>query len=241
MQRERWHGTLELLVAAPTHFALVLLPVTIAMSTIGLYSMVATLVWGRFAFGIDVPLEHPLAFALALVATSSRSARSASCSRSRSSATGPRGRSGTCSSTRSGSSAASSSRSRSSPDWVRPISWAARADLGRRARSARRRSAATPRPDDRHVRRARRRVLAAGVLVLEPRPPRARASDGVALARVTSSAHLLRRRADRASARSSASCARGSSSRACSSRRSSRSCSSSTSAARRGSSRTSST
>src|SRR4029453_18156182 len=56
MQRERWHGTLELLVAAPTHFALVLLPVTIAMSTIGLYSMAATLFWGRVAFGVDVPL-----------------------------------------------------------------------------------------------------------------------------------------------------------------------------------------
>ena len=69
MQRERWHGTLELLVASPTHFALVLLPVTIAMSTIGLYSMVATLVWGRVAFGIDIPLEHPISFALALVAT----------------------------------------------------------------------------------------------------------------------------------------------------------------------------
>jgi len=69
MQRERWHGTLELLVASPTHFALVLLPVTVAMSTIGLYSLVATLVWGRVAFGIDVPLEHPLSFALALVVT----------------------------------------------------------------------------------------------------------------------------------------------------------------------------
>jgi ABC-2 type transport system permease protein len=69
MQRERWHGTLELLVAAPTHFALVLLPITIAMSTMGLYSMVATLAWGRLAFGIDVPLEHPVAFAVALVAT----------------------------------------------------------------------------------------------------------------------------------------------------------------------------
>jgi len=69
MQRERWHGTLELLVTAPTHFALVLLPVTIAMSTIGLYSMTATLVWGRIAFGIEVPLEHPVGFAVALVAT----------------------------------------------------------------------------------------------------------------------------------------------------------------------------
>ena len=69
MQRERWAGTLELLVAAPTHFALVLLPVTIAMSTVGLYSMAATLLFGRVAFGIDVPLEQPVAFALALVVT----------------------------------------------------------------------------------------------------------------------------------------------------------------------------
>ena len=69
MQRERWHGTLELLVTAPAHFALVLLPVTIAMSTIGLYSLTTTLLWGRFAFGIDIPLERPAAFALAVVAT----------------------------------------------------------------------------------------------------------------------------------------------------------------------------
>lgn len=69
MQRERWHGTLELLVASPTHFSLVLLPVTVAMSTIGLYSLTATLLWGRVAFGIDVPLEHPFLFAVALVAT----------------------------------------------------------------------------------------------------------------------------------------------------------------------------
>ncbi len=69
MQRERWHGTLELLVCAPAHFAFVLLPITIAMSTIGLYSMIATLAWGRIAFGIEVPLEHPFAFAVALVVT----------------------------------------------------------------------------------------------------------------------------------------------------------------------------
>ena len=50
MQRERWHGTLEVLVASPSPFALILLPVTVAMSTIGLYCMVATLVWGRVLF-----------------------------------------------------------------------------------------------------------------------------------------------------------------------------------------------
>jgi ABC-2 type transport system permease protein len=69
MQRERWHGTLELLVASPTHFALVLLPVTIALATIGIYSMVATLLWGRFAFGVELSIEHPLLFALSIPAT----------------------------------------------------------------------------------------------------------------------------------------------------------------------------
>ena len=69
LQRERRHGTLELLVAAPVHFSLVMLPITIAMSTIGLYSMAATLLWGRVLFGIDVHVEHPLLFCLAVPAT----------------------------------------------------------------------------------------------------------------------------------------------------------------------------
>src|SRR3954470_1238589 len=59
LQRERWHGTLELLVAAPTRFALVLVPITTAMASLGLYSLVATLVWGRLLFGISVRVAHP--------------------------------------------------------------------------------------------------------------------------------------------------------------------------------------
>jgi ABC-2 type transport system permease protein len=69
LQRERWLGTLELLVAAPVHFSLVLLPITIAMSTIGVYSMAATLLWGRFLFGIEIGLESPILFALAVPIT----------------------------------------------------------------------------------------------------------------------------------------------------------------------------
>jgi ABC-2 type transport system permease protein len=69
LQRERWSGTLELLVGVPTHFALVLMPITIAMSTIGIYSMTATLAWGRLVFGIDVHVVHPLLFVLAIPAT----------------------------------------------------------------------------------------------------------------------------------------------------------------------------
>ena len=48
---------------------------TLAMATIGLYSMVATLLWGRFAFGIDVTLEHPLLFVLAVVGHRARRSR----------------------------------------------------------------------------------------------------------------------------------------------------------------------
>jgi ABC-2 type transport system permease protein len=69
MQRERWHGTLEALVASPPHFALILLPITLAMSTIGIYCLVATLLFGRLLFGIEVTVEHPLAFGLSIVAT----------------------------------------------------------------------------------------------------------------------------------------------------------------------------
>jgi ABC-2 type transport system permease protein len=69
MQRERWQGTLELLVIAPQPFPLVMLPVTIAMSTLGLYSMAATLLWGRLVFGIGVHIVHPLAFCAAVVVT----------------------------------------------------------------------------------------------------------------------------------------------------------------------------
>ena len=103
VQRERWQGTLELLVAAPVPLASVLLPVTTAMATIGLYSMVTTLLWGRLLFGIDVSIEHPCLF----VARPCRppcwpSACSASCSASPSSATGARGRWATPSSCPSG-------------------------------------------------------------------------------------------------------------------------------------------
>jgi ABC-2 type transport system permease protein len=69
MQRERWHGTLELLVGTPPHFALVLLPITLAMATVGIYSLGATLLYGHFLFGIELTVVHPLIFAAAIVGT----------------------------------------------------------------------------------------------------------------------------------------------------------------------------
>jgi ABC-2 type transport system permease protein len=69
LQRERWIGTLELLVASPTRFALILVPVTTAMASLGLLSLGSTLLWGRVLFGISVPVAHPLLFVLAVVSS----------------------------------------------------------------------------------------------------------------------------------------------------------------------------
>ena len=69
MQRERWWGTLELLVAAPRHFSLVMFPSTLGLATVGIYNLVATLLWGRFAFGIPLTIHHWLLFALSVAGT----------------------------------------------------------------------------------------------------------------------------------------------------------------------------
>lgn len=69
IQWQRWQGTLELLVAAPAPFILSLLPLTVATSSIGLYSIVATLLWGRLFFGVPLEFAHPLQLAVALPAT----------------------------------------------------------------------------------------------------------------------------------------------------------------------------
>ena len=66
LQRERWLGTLELLVASPTRFALVLVPITTAMASLGLFSLVSTLLWAWLLFGITVPVASPLAFAVSI-------------------------------------------------------------------------------------------------------------------------------------------------------------------------------
>jgi ABC-2 type transport system permease protein len=65
---QRRLGTLELLVAAPVPFGAVLAPITIATSAIGVYALVATLLWGRLLFGIPLHVVHPALFALSLPA-----------------------------------------------------------------------------------------------------------------------------------------------------------------------------
>jgi ABC-2 type transport system permease protein len=69
LQRERWAGTLELLVVAPRHLGLILLPITLAASTVGLYCVAGTLLWARVLFGIQITVVHPLLFVLGLLAT----------------------------------------------------------------------------------------------------------------------------------------------------------------------------
>jgi ABC-2 type transport system permease protein len=69
IQRQRFWGTLELLVGAPVNFAAILLPMTIAIASVGIYCLATTLVWGRLVYGIPLPLEHPLAFVLAIPTT----------------------------------------------------------------------------------------------------------------------------------------------------------------------------
>lgn len=69
LQTERRQGTLELLVLSPQPFALLLVPLTLSMATIGAYSMAATLLWGRLAFGIDIAIADPVAFVLSVVVT----------------------------------------------------------------------------------------------------------------------------------------------------------------------------
>jgi ABC-2 type transport system permease protein len=66
LQWNRWQGTLELMVAAPAPFLLVLLPLTLATSATGAYALAATLLWGRLFFGVPLHLVHPLAFVLAV-------------------------------------------------------------------------------------------------------------------------------------------------------------------------------
>ena len=69
IQWQRWQGTLELTIAAPAPFLLVMIPITISAASIGLYSIAATLFWGRVFFGVPLHFAHPWLFALALPTT----------------------------------------------------------------------------------------------------------------------------------------------------------------------------
>jgi len=63
---QRWQGTLELLVASPPSMLPIIAPQTLSNACVGLYSMTATLVFGRVLFHIPLHLAHPIAFAFAV-------------------------------------------------------------------------------------------------------------------------------------------------------------------------------
>lgn len=69
LDQQRMQGTLELLVAAPVPLAALFAPIMIASATFGLYGLLVTLAWGRFAFGIPIAIDDPVAFAVATVAS----------------------------------------------------------------------------------------------------------------------------------------------------------------------------
>jgi ABC-2 type transport system permease protein len=66
IQRQRWGGTLELLVSAPAPLILAVVGFTLGTATLGVYSLAATLLWGRFLFDVPFTIEHPGLFALAI-------------------------------------------------------------------------------------------------------------------------------------------------------------------------------
>lgn len=69
LSRERWAGTLELVVAAPTSFSRILVPICLAMSTIGFYCVVATMIWERLVFGIRLEIASWPLFLLSVLLT----------------------------------------------------------------------------------------------------------------------------------------------------------------------------
>lgn len=69
LQTQRRLGVLELLVASPTPFWAVLLPISLAISGIGIYSLVIGLLYVRVLFGVSIAIHDWLAFAAAIPAT----------------------------------------------------------------------------------------------------------------------------------------------------------------------------
>jgi ABC-2 type transport system permease protein len=65
---QRWEGTLELLVCAPTRDDLILVGQTFGAVVFGFYGIAATLVWGVILFGMPIQATFPLLLPLSLLA-----------------------------------------------------------------------------------------------------------------------------------------------------------------------------
>jgi ABC-2 type transport system permease protein len=69
LHRQRRLGILELLVASPTPFWATVVPITIAISTVGIYALVTGLVYVRVLFGVPIGIESWVGFAIAVPPT----------------------------------------------------------------------------------------------------------------------------------------------------------------------------
>ena len=68
LQTQRRIGILELLVGTPTPFWAVVLPITVAISAIGVYSLAIGLVYVRVIYGVAIVIHDWAAFAVAVPA-----------------------------------------------------------------------------------------------------------------------------------------------------------------------------
>jgi ABC-2 type transport system permease protein len=66
---ERWNGTIEMLVAAPSSFAAVILGRITATTMIGVVSFAEAWLVARLIFGTTVRIHHPWTFVLTIVVT----------------------------------------------------------------------------------------------------------------------------------------------------------------------------
>jgi ABC-2 type transport system permease protein len=69
LQMARGQGMLELFVAAPTPFPLVIMPITLSMATIGIYSVLVTLLWGHFVFNVELVIANVPMFVVSVLVT----------------------------------------------------------------------------------------------------------------------------------------------------------------------------
>ena len=65
---QRWEGTLELLVSAPSRYDYILVGQTFGAVVLGFYGIVATLAWGALLFGMPIEATFPFVLPLSLVA-----------------------------------------------------------------------------------------------------------------------------------------------------------------------------
>ena len=67
IEDDRWQGTLELAVASPTPFALVVLGRVVAVTSVAMFAFVEVWIVAWLVFGVVVDVHHPLAFAIAVL------------------------------------------------------------------------------------------------------------------------------------------------------------------------------